>query len=95
MVKDDFQIEFNEWYDDMLKSMKNMKERLMKQALGKGTYQKAITYLDKYERQLPGHTPDNYQQLWTQVVRLMVKEVKADIRDLALKREVDKDSIDV
>lgn len=92
MTKDKFQAEFSEWYDEMLESMKKIKTRLMKQALGKGTYQKAITYLDKYEKQLPGHTPDNYQQLWTQVVRLMVKEVKADIRDLALKREVDSDA---
>ncbi|MBD5429323.1 hypothetical protein [Lactobacillus sp.] len=93
MKKDEFQAEFTSWYDGALKSVEVMKSKLKTQALNKGTYQKAINYLNKFEKPLAGRSPDNSQELWGLVVRQAVKEVKADIRDLALQREVKDDQL--
>lgn len=80
--------DFDAWVSAISGEFDGWKIDFKNEALKKGSYRKAINYLNGIEPDLLGHSANSIEQHLTYATRQMLEDVKKDIRDKAMEQEI-------
>lgn len=80
--------DFMNWRKETLTMFESYKNCLIAESLQKGTYKKAIDWLDKQEINLLGHSATTVEDHFNYAIRQMVEDAKTEVRKKAMNSEV-------